>query len=109
MRYTVLAVASVVIAVVIDRWVLRTRITTTRVWWVSYAIIVFFQLLTNGWLTGRRIVQYNPGDIIGDGQVVAFGRGRLAFAPVEDLAFGFSLVLLTCAVWTRLLDRRSDQ
>ena len=41
-------------AVALDRWVARTRLTSSRTWWTAYAIIVFFQLLTNGWLTGRR-------------------------------------------------------
>ena len=71
MTYTSLAVLGVLVAVVVDRWVARTRITSTRDWWCAYAIIVFFQLLTNGWLTGRRIVQYDPGTILGSEQVVA--------------------------------------
>ncbi len=61
MTYTALAVIGVLVAIVLDRWVARTRLTATRTWWSAYAIIVFFQLLTNGWLTGRRIVQLRPG------------------------------------------------
>ena len=34
------------------------------------------------------------------------GTGRIAYAPVEDLAFGFALVLMTCVVWV-WLGRRS--
>lgn len=99
MTYTVLAVLGVVASVIVDRWLLRTRLTSLRTWWIAYAIIVFFQVLTNGWLTGRRIVQYDPDQIIGDSEVVAWGRGRLLFAPIEDLAFGFALVLTSCAAW----------
>lgn len=108
MTYTSLAVIAVVVAVVLDRWVLRTRVTSTADWWAAYAIIVFFQLLTNGWLTGRRIVQYDPDTIIGNGTVEIFGSGRILFAPVEDLLFGFSLVLSTLVVWT-WLGRRDQQ
>jgi lycopene cyclase domain-containing protein len=102
MTYTTLAVIGVLVAVVVDRWVARTRLTSTRDWWSAYAIIIFFQLLTNGWLTGRRIVQYDPGTILGNERVVAFGEGRLLYAPVEDLLFGFGLVLLSCVAWSRL-------
>lgn len=102
MSYTALAVLGVVAAVVLDLWVLRTRLTTTRPWWLAYAIIAFFQLLTNGWLTGREIVRYDPDVILGSGEVTAFGAGRLLYAPVEDLAFGFALVLTSVAVWTWL-------
>ena len=99
MTYTQLAVLGVVVVVLLDLVVVRTRLLRRRAFWTAYAIIVFFQILTNGWLTGRRIVQYNPDVIIGDSEVVAFGRGRLLFAPVEDLVFGFALVLTSCAVW----------
>ena len=108
MTYTGIAVVGVLAALVLDRWVARTRLTTTRDWWAAYAIIVFFQLLTNGWLTGRRIVQYDPDAILGDGSVVFVGDGRLVFAPVEDLAFGFALVLTACVVWV-WLGRRSGE
>ena len=56
---------------------------------------MFFQLLTNGWLTGRGIVRYDPDAILGSDRVAFIGDGRLVFAPVEDLAFGFALVLTT--------------
>jgi lycopene cyclase domain-containing protein len=102
MSYTALAVVAVALALVLDRWVLRTRLTTTSTWWLSYAIVVGFQLLTTGWLTGRGIVRYDGDAIVGSGRITFLGDGRVAFAPVEDLAFGFALVLATCAVWVRL-------
>ncbi len=90
MSYTALALAGVVAAVVLDVVVLRTRVVTRRVFWVSYAIVVFFQLLTNGWLTGRDIVTYADTENLGV---------RIVFAPVEDLLFGFSMVVQTIAWW----------
>lgn len=107
MTYTTLAVLGVLAAVALDRWGLRTRLTSARGWWAAYGIIVFFQLLTNGWLTGRRIVRYDPGTIVGGDRVNLLGDGRLGFAPVEDLAFGFALVLTSTVVWVWLGDRRS--
>ena len=108
MSYTAIAVVAVVLAVVLDRWVLRTRLTSTRPWWFAYAIIVFFQLLTNGWLTGRGIVTYDPATILGNGRISFLGDGRIVYAPVEDLMFGFALVLTTAVVWVRL-GRREDE
>ena len=102
MSYTLLAVLAVPVAVLVDLVVLRTRLLCTGRWWLSYAVVVGFQLLTNGWLTGRRIVQYDPGTIVGGSEPQLLGGGRIAYAPVEDLGFGFALVLLSGAVWTRL-------
>jgi len=99
MSYTVAAVVGIVGALVLDLAVLRTRLVATRRWWAAYAIVVVFQLLTNGWLTGRLIVTYDPDAIIGAGSVPFLGDGRIAFAPVEDLGFGFAVVLGTCALW----------
>ena len=99
MTYTAIAVVAVLIAVALDRWVARTRLTSTRTWWSAYGIIVFFQLLTNGWLTGRGIVRYSDDAILGSGRIAFLGDGRIAYAPIEDLAFGFALVLMSCAAW----------
>ena len=108
MTYTAIAVLAVLAAVVLDRSAARTRLTTSRTWWAAYGIIVVFQLLTNGWLTGRRIVRYDPDAILGSGRVTLVGDGRLVYAPVEDLAFGFALVLTTCVAWV-WLGRRSGE
>ncbi len=102
MTYTAIAVVAAVTAVALDRWAARTRLTSSATWWTAYAIIVFFQLLTNGWLTGRGIVRYAPDAIIGSDRVVFVGAGRLVYAPVEDLGFGFALVLTTSVVWVWL-------
>ena len=59
--------------------------------WASYAIILPFQLLTNWWLTSRNIVIYDSHQIIG---------WRIASAPIEDLLFGFALVLGILQLWS---------
>lgn len=99
MTYTQLALLSVALTVVLDVLILRTSLLTRRAFWTSYAIVVFFQLLTNGVLTGFEIVRY-PGDsIIGSEQTQFIGDGRFVFAPVEDLLFGFALVASTLCWW----------
>lgn len=97
--YTVAAAIAVMIAIVSDLVVLRTALVRSRTWWTAYGIVLFFQLLSNGWLTGRGIVKYSDDAILGSGRIVFLGDGRIAYAPVEDLAFGFALVLMTCAAW----------
>lgn len=90
MSYTLLALLGIALAVALDLFVLRTKLLRRKVFWVSYAIILGFQLIVNGVLTGRHIVRYDSGTILGL---------RVAYAPVEDLMFGFSLVLQTLAWW----------
>lgn len=90
MSYSTACVVGVVGALVLDLVVLRTRLVTRRAFWTSYAICLLFQLLVNGMLTGRRLVTYSPETIVGT---------RLVYAPVEDIAFGFSLVLQTLSWW----------
>lgn len=104
MTYTQLAVTSVVIMVLLDLFAFRTRLVTRKAFWVSYAIIVFFQLITNGMFTGFGIVQYDGDAIVGStspeqGAPPFIGDGRIAFAPFEDLLFGFSLILLSLSLW----------
>jgi lycopene cyclase domain-containing protein len=101
MTYTLAAVLGVVGAVLVDLVLLRTRLLATSRWWMAYAIVVFFQLLSNGWLTGRGIVRYDSDAILGSSHITFLGDGRLVWAPVEDLLFGFALVLLACSAWVR--------
>lgn len=113
MTYTQLAVAAVAVAVLADLFLLRTKMVTRKVFWTSYAIIFFFQLVSNGMFTGFGIVKYDGDAIIGStspttGPPPFLGDGRIAFAPVEDLLFGFSLVLLSIAGWI-WLGRRGVQ
>lgn len=99
MTYTAAALVGMAGALVVDLVVLRTRLVRRPVFWGTYPVIVFFQLLSNGVLTGRRVVRYDPDAIIGV---------RLVHAPVEDLCFGFALVLVTLSVWV-WLGRRGVQ
>lgn len=99
MTYTQLAGFAVAATVGLDLFGLRTRLLGRRVFWTAYAIVVAFQLLTNGWLTGRRIVVYDDAAIIGSEAPVFLGDGRIAWAPVEDLLFGFALVVQAMAWW----------
>jgi lycopene cyclase domain-containing protein len=88
--YTELAILSVLFVIIADRYLLNVRLLEKKAYWTAYGIIIFFQLLTNWWLTSRKILSYSEEVIIG---------WRIASAPVEDLLFGFSMVTLTMSLW----------
>ena len=104
MTYTQAALLAVAVTVLLDLGVLHTRLLTRRAFWVAYAIVVFFQLIVNGVLTGRGIVFYDGDVITGSGSQpgqtpTLLGDGRIVFAPLEDLMFGFAMVVQTMAWW----------
>jgi lycopene cyclase domain-containing protein len=93
--YSDIAIAAVLIAVMVDLFVFKNSLLTRTAFWISYSIILPFQLLTNWWLThlredGKAIVMYDPDTIVGT---------RIAGAPVEDLLFGFALILSVMGLW----------
>jgi len=88
--YTQIALFAMACAAALDLYILRTRLLLRRAFWTSYAIILPFQLLTNWWLTSRNIVMYDKHQIMG---------ARLASAPLEDIAFGFALILAVLSLW----------
>lgn len=90
MTYTVAALGMMLAAIALDLFVLRTRLLTRLTWWLTYPIVLGFQLLSNGILTSTGVVNYRPDTILG---------ARILHAPVEDLGFGFALVLSTLSVW----------
>jgi lycopene cyclase domain-containing protein len=93
--YSDIAIAAVLVAVMVDLFIFKNSLLTRTAFWISYSIILPFQLLTNWWLThlradGKAIVMYDPDSIIGT---------RIASAPLEDLLFGFALVLSVMGLW----------
>lgn len=93
MSYSAIAFTSALVFATIDFFVLKHSLLKTKYFWTSYAIILPFQLLTNWWLTSRNIVMYSDEAIIGI---------RIASAPVEDLFFGFTLILGVLHMWEYL-------
>jgi lycopene cyclase domain-containing protein len=97
MTYSDIALNAVCLAILVDLFLLRTRLMTRGIFWLTYGLILPFQLLTNWWLTSKSIVMYSATQIIGQ---------RLAGAPIEDLLFGFSMILFSLAVWEFITQRR---
>ncbi len=97
MTYTEITSLALILAVLADIFLFKTSMLTTRGFWASYAIILPFQLLTNWWLTSNEIVIYSESMIIGL---------RVAGAPLEDLLFGFAMVVGFTSYWVYRNERR---
>src|SRR5262249_12247365 len=80
----------------VDLGLLRTNLLRRKAFWTAYGIVLFFQLIVNGVLTGLPVVRYDRDTIVG---------WRVVNAPIEDLLFGFAMVLLTLATWVWLSAR----
>ncbi|CAB4593846.1 MAG: lycopene cyclase domain-containing protein [Actinobacteria bacterium] len=93
MSYTQISILAVLIAVILDLFIIKTALLKRAAFWTSYAIILPFQFMTNWWLTSRNIVMYDPDVITGM---------RFFSAPAEDLLFGFALILSVLALWINL-------
>jgi lycopene cyclase domain-containing protein len=94
-EYTWGSVLAVLAVVGIEVFWFRTGIFGKLTFWVSYAIILFFQVLVDGWLTklSAPIVVYNADKNSG----IRFPWD----IPVEDYLFGFALIVLTILLWER--------
>ena len=91
-EYTVAAALAAVAVAVLDLFVVRTRVLADRCMPVVGALIGFFMVVSNGWLTSRPVVVY-------DDRYRALPR--LGTIPLEDFLFGFALVVLTLICWER--------
>jgi lycopene cyclase domain-containing protein len=90
LSYTQITVYALILTIFFDMFITKNSLLSTLRFWFSYFIILPFQLLTNYWLTSREIVIYNIEAIIGL---------RLAGAPIEDLIFGFAMILAVMSLW----------
>lgn len=90
MTHTTLSLLFVAWTLLLDLVILRTRVLTRKSYWTAYAIVLFFQLVTNEWLTGRGVVVYGEDAIVGL---------RIGSAPIEDFVYGFALVTQSMVWW----------
>jgi lycopene cyclase domain-containing protein len=91
--YTIIDLLVFIFAISFDQFGTKSKLIRKKAFWVSYLIILPFQLITNWWLTHYGVVQYSAHAILGL---------RIAAAPAEDLLYGFSLILLTLTIWARV-------
>ncbi|HEX2848969.1 MAG TPA: lycopene cyclase domain-containing protein [Acidimicrobiales bacterium] len=92
-EYTLAAAVAAVAVVALELVWLRTGLFRTLAFWLSWAIILFFMVLVDGWLTklSAPIVIYDAGRFSG----VRFPWD----IPVEDYLFGFAMVTLAMLLW----------
>ena len=106
MTYIQIGIIYVVASIIFDLYIVRTKVLKLKVFWISYAIVLFFQFVTNGFLTKNLIVRYNEFAILGGDYTNStppmLGDGRLFYAPVQDVFFGFSMILFTISIWIYL-------
>lgn len=97
--YTLLAGVMIILVFAFELIVLKSGLLSLGSFWISITIVTFFQLVSNGFLTSQRIVIYNPELITG---------ARIAYAPLEDLFFGFALVGLTMFIWAKIAPSKTN-
>ncbi|HVM18474.1 MAG TPA: lycopene cyclase domain-containing protein [Egibacteraceae bacterium] len=110
--YTLLCAVALALTFGLER-VLRTGVFRSRVYWVAMAIVAFFQVLVDGWLTCRPIVTYAEEQFssvrFGCPDWAVFTAGGM---PLEDVAFGFAMVtqaLMWWVWWGRRLAAAPDR
>lgn len=100
-EYTVSVLVAVPVVIALEFAVFRTGIFAKRAYWISMAIVFFFQCLVDGWLTKliAPIVIYEREE---------FSGIRFPFdIPIEDFGFGFAMITLTLLVWEWAGNRRA--
>src|SRR6476469_4958691 len=87
-EYTLFTLTAVVGVLALEFLWLRTGILRTAQYWIAMALVFFFQIWVDGWLTklSDPIVIYYPEQ---------FSGVRFPFdIPIEDYGFGFAMVTL---------------
>ena len=102
MEYTWASIAAALAVIALELFWFKTGLFRKVTFYVSYAIILFFQVLVDGWLTklSAPIVLYNEAET---------SKTRFPWdIPVEDYLFGFAMIVLTMLLWERWAQRHPD-
>lgn len=105
--YTLFCVVALALTLLLER-ILRTGVLRDRRFWIAMAIVGFFQVLVDGWLTCRPVVTYAErqfsGIRLGCPDSALFAAGGM---PLEDVIFGFAMITQGLMWWVWW--GRSDQ
>ncbi len=100
--YTVSALAACAAVLGLELAVLRTGLLRRHTYWIAFGIILFFQVIVDGWLTKLTA------------PIVLYARQHFSGIrfpwdiPVEDYLFGWAMCTLALLLWERQSDP-SDQ
>jgi lycopene cyclase domain-containing protein len=94
-EYSIIAVVVAAGVVAFERFVLKTGLFRTVQYWISMAIVAFFQTVVDGLLTKR------PDPVVAYNEAFNSGLRFPGSIPVEDWLFGFSMVTLALLFWKR--------
>jgi lycopene cyclase domain-containing protein len=91
--YTLSSLAACALVIGLELLVLRTGLLRRRTYWIALGIILFFQVVVDGWLTKLTapIVRYAAPH---------FSGVRIPWdIPVEDYLFGWAMCTLALLLW----------
>ena len=88
-EYTLLAVVSVVLVLILD-FSLKVRIILNKAFWIFWMIMFVIIFVVNGYLTARPVVLYGSE---------YFSGFRIFTIPIEDFLYGFSLITSNIILW----------
>jgi len=91
--YTLTSLAACAGVLGLEFAVLRTGLLRRHTYWIALGIILFFQVIVDGWLTKLTapIVRYAP---------THFAGLRIPWdIPVEDFLFGWAMCTLSLLLW----------
>lgn len=97
MTYTAIVLLASFVALLLDIFILRTRILFTRRYAMFMGVMLVFFFIVNGILTALPVVTYAPSAIMGH---------RIFTIPIEDIAYLFALLTPTIALYEYLSGRR---
>jgi len=103
MEYTWASIVAVLVVVAVELFWLRTGIFRKVTFWISYAIILFFQVIVDGWLTKLTA------------PIVIYARQHFSGIrfpwdiPVEDYLFGWAMCTLALLLWERQSDASDEE
>lgn len=101
LEYTIATALALVVVVAVELLWARTGIFRSLQYWLAMAIVFFFQVLVDGWLT--RLA--DPTVLYAREQFLGI---RFPFdIPIEDFGFGFALVTGAIIAW-QLAGRREQ-
>lgn len=97
--YPILALVLVIAAIFVDI-TLKTRVISSKSFYVTLLILSIMTLIATQFLDGLPIVEYNYENTL---------NLRIGYMPIEDLSYTVAACIIVPAVWKKVHEKNSTK
>lgn len=104
-EYTIAVIISIICALILDAFVLKTNLYKTTKWWIFILLVIFLQTVVDNYLNGR---WWQESFIVGPYDPNQYSGIKIIETPLENYGFGISMMWFVVSIFEFLESKKKS-